>query len=113
MDDTRDTGMELNPKFDDNGLLTAVVTDVADGTVLMVGHMNAPASRPEQGAVPLGGTKRSLGRGSTPRALSYSQGRPEPTAKDGGSRPWLGRNASTRLRPASILQRARARPPRV
>jgi phosphoribosyl-AMP cyclohydrolase len=43
MDDARDTGLELNPKFDDSGLLTAVVTDVSDGTVLMVGHMNAEA----------------------------------------------------------------------
>ena len=43
MNDARDTGLELNPKFDDNGLLTAVVTDAADGTVLMVGHMNAEA----------------------------------------------------------------------
>lgn len=43
MDDARDTGLELNPKFDGNGLLTAVVTDVADGAVLMVGHMNAEA----------------------------------------------------------------------
>ncbi len=31
------------PKFDANGLITAVVTDVADGTVLMVAHMNADA----------------------------------------------------------------------
>jgi len=31
------------PKFDSSGLLTAVVTDVADGTVLMVAFMNAEA----------------------------------------------------------------------
>lgn len=43
MDDARDTGLELNPKFDAHGLLTAVVTDVANGVVLMVGHMNAEA----------------------------------------------------------------------
>ena len=43
MDDARDTGLELNPKFDAHGLLTAVVTDVADGAVLMVAHMNAEA----------------------------------------------------------------------
>jgi phosphoribosyl-AMP cyclohydrolase len=39
----QETGLTLNPKFDASGLLTAVVTDEADGTVLMVGHMNAEA----------------------------------------------------------------------
>ena len=43
MDDKRDRGLVLNPKYHDKGLLTAVVTDVADGVVLMVGHMNAEA----------------------------------------------------------------------
>lgn len=43
MDDARDTALELNPKYDGKGLLTAVVTDAADGVVLMVGHMNAEA----------------------------------------------------------------------
>lgn len=43
MTDDRETGLELNPKFDANGLVTAVVTDAADGAVLMVGHMNAEA----------------------------------------------------------------------
>ena len=43
MTDNRETGLELNPKFDANGLVTAVVTDAADGAVLMVGHMNAEA----------------------------------------------------------------------
>lgn len=43
MDGARDTGLELNPKYDSGGLLTAVVTDASDGTVLMVGHMNAEA----------------------------------------------------------------------
>ena len=43
MDEARDTGLELNPKYDAGGLLTAVVTDAADGVVLMVGHMNAEA----------------------------------------------------------------------
>ena len=41
MDETRETGTVLQPKYDANGLLTAVVTDAIDGTVLMVGHMNA------------------------------------------------------------------------
>jgi phosphoribosyl-AMP cyclohydrolase len=31
------------PKFDANGLVTAVVTDVKDGELLMVAHMNAQA----------------------------------------------------------------------
>jgi phosphoribosyl-AMP cyclohydrolase len=43
MTDTRDTGLTLNPKYDDHGLITAVVTDVASGDVLMVAHMNAQA----------------------------------------------------------------------
>lgn len=33
----------LTPKFDANGLVTAVVTDSRDGELLMVAHMNAEA----------------------------------------------------------------------
>jgi phosphoribosyl-AMP cyclohydrolase len=33
----------FTPKFDDHGLLTAVVTDSGDGVLLMVAHMNAEA----------------------------------------------------------------------
>ena len=36
-------GLAFAPKFDPNGLLTAVVTDVKSGDVLMVAHMNAEA----------------------------------------------------------------------
>lgn len=36
-------GAAFTPKFDANGLLTAVVTDADDGTLLMVAHMNAEA----------------------------------------------------------------------
>lgn len=43
MTDKRETGLTLDPKFDANGLVTAIVTDTADGAVLMVGHMNAEA----------------------------------------------------------------------
>jgi phosphoribosyl-AMP cyclohydrolase len=43
MDTTRETGIILNPKYDENGLITAVITDTRDGAVLMVGHMNADA----------------------------------------------------------------------
>lgn len=43
MDDARDRGLTLNPKFDRDGLITAVVTDDASGDVLMVAHMNAQA----------------------------------------------------------------------
>jgi phosphoribosyl-AMP cyclohydrolase len=43
MDHARDTGLTLDPKFDANGLLTAVVTDRRSGEVLMVAHMNAQA----------------------------------------------------------------------
>lgn len=43
MDEKRETGLELLPKFDASGLIAAVVTDKADGTVLMVGFMDAEA----------------------------------------------------------------------
>ena len=33
----------FSPRFDASGLVTAVVTDAADGTLLMVAHMNAEA----------------------------------------------------------------------
>ncbi len=36
-------GDALTPKFDGNGLVTAVVTDHATGEVLMLAHMNAEA----------------------------------------------------------------------
>ena len=33
----------FTPKFDDHGLITAVVTDAGDGALLMVAHMNSEA----------------------------------------------------------------------
>ena len=36
-------GLSLAPKFDGDGLITAVVTDVTSGDVLMVAHMNREA----------------------------------------------------------------------
>ena len=39
----REQGTQLSPKWDAAGLVTAVVTAVADGTVLMLAHMNAEA----------------------------------------------------------------------
>jgi phosphoribosyl-AMP cyclohydrolase len=36
-------GLKLLPKFDADGLVTAVVTDAATGDLLMVAHMNAEA----------------------------------------------------------------------
>jgi phosphoribosyl-AMP cyclohydrolase len=36
-------GVRLQPKFDADGLVTAVATDAATGEVLMVAHMNAEA----------------------------------------------------------------------
>lgn len=39
----RETGLVLDPKFDANGLITAVVTHADTGDVLMVAHMNAEA----------------------------------------------------------------------
>ncbi|AEG48334.1 Phosphoribosyl-AMP cyclohydrolase [Sphingobium chlorophenolicum L-1] len=43
MDEARDKGLTLNPKYDRDGLITAVVTDVDSGELLMVAHMNAEA----------------------------------------------------------------------
>ena len=39
----REKGVVFAPKFDADGLLTAVVVDAADGAVLVVAHMNADA----------------------------------------------------------------------
>ncbi|KQS63299.1 phosphoribosyl-AMP cyclohydrolase [Rhizobium sp. Leaf371] len=36
-------GVVFTPRFDGHGLVTAVVTDAADGMLLMVAHMNAEA----------------------------------------------------------------------
>ena len=36
-------GEAFSPRFDRDGLLTAIVTDAGDGMLLMVGHMNAQA----------------------------------------------------------------------
>lgn len=36
-------GVAFSPRFDANGLVTAVVTDADDGTLLMVAHLNAEA----------------------------------------------------------------------
>ncbi|MBK5571888.1 phosphoribosyl-AMP cyclohydrolase [Ensifer sp. 2YAB10] len=38
-----ETGPAFTPRFDEKGLITAVVTDVRDGELLMVAHMNAEA----------------------------------------------------------------------
>jgi phosphoribosyl-AMP cyclohydrolase len=39
----RETGLVLDPKYDANGLITAVVTHSETGDVLMLAHMNAEA----------------------------------------------------------------------
>ncbi|OHV85303.1 phosphoribosyl-AMP cyclohydrolase [Ensifer sp. LCM 4579] len=38
-----ETGSAFTPRFDEKGLVTAVVTDAHDGALLMVAHMNAEA----------------------------------------------------------------------
>ncbi|MFZ1814247.1 MAG: phosphoribosyl-AMP cyclohydrolase [Rhizobiaceae bacterium] len=38
-----ESGDAFTPRFDADGLVTAVVTDAADGELLMVAHMNAEA----------------------------------------------------------------------
>jgi phosphoribosyl-AMP cyclohydrolase len=42
-DNERETGKRLEPKWDANGLVTAVASDSATGELLMVAHMNAEA----------------------------------------------------------------------
>ena len=41
----RETGTALDPKWDANGLITAVVTHAESGAVLMLAHMDAEALR--------------------------------------------------------------------
>ena len=38
-----ETTDRFSPRFDENGLVTCVVTDAGDGAVLMLAHMNADA----------------------------------------------------------------------
>lgn len=43
MTDDRETGTTLYPRYDANGLITAVCTHAETGDVLMLAHMNADA----------------------------------------------------------------------
>lgn len=43
MDQDREQGSALDPRYDAAGLITAVVTDHLSGEVLMLAHMNAAA----------------------------------------------------------------------
>lgn len=43
MVETPRAALLFNPKFDASGLVTAIVSDGADGKILMVAHMNAEA----------------------------------------------------------------------
>lgn len=45
MDQKADTTDRFQPRFDPAGLVTAIVTDAATGTLLMVAHMNSEAIR--------------------------------------------------------------------
>jgi phosphoribosyl-AMP cyclohydrolase len=38
-----ETGIQFAPKFDENGLISCIVTDAGDGEVLMFAHMNEDA----------------------------------------------------------------------
>jgi phosphoribosyl-AMP cyclohydrolase len=42
-DTARETGLHFDPRWDERGLIQAVATDAATGTVLMVAHMDASA----------------------------------------------------------------------
>lgn len=39
----RERNLTLNPKFDDKGLITAVISDADTHEILMIGHMNKQA----------------------------------------------------------------------
>ena len=41
--DALEKGAELTPRFDSNGLITAIAQDSASGEILMLAHMNAEA----------------------------------------------------------------------
>jgi len=43
MSDQRETGLLLDPKYDRDGLITAVASDSRTGELLMLAHMNAQA----------------------------------------------------------------------
>ncbi len=43
--ENRDSGLVLNPRYDADGLLTAVCVNAESGAPLMVAHMNADALR--------------------------------------------------------------------
>ncbi len=43
MSHEREAGLVLDPKFDANGLITAVVSDADSGELLMLAHMNDEA----------------------------------------------------------------------
>lgn len=43
MADIRETGLALDPKYDRDGLITAVASDAQTGELLMLAHMNAEA----------------------------------------------------------------------
>lgn len=43
MTDDRDSTLDLNPRYDADGLITAVATDAATGEPLMLAHMNGEA----------------------------------------------------------------------
>ena len=43
MTNEREAGTTLDPKYDRDGLITAVASDVATGELLMLAHMNAQA----------------------------------------------------------------------
>lgn len=43
MDDDRETGGTLDPRYDTAGLVTAVATHAGTGALLMLAHMNADA----------------------------------------------------------------------
>jgi phosphoribosyl-AMP cyclohydrolase len=43
MTNERETGLRLDPRYDRDGLITAVATDAQTGEMLMLAHMNAEA----------------------------------------------------------------------
>ena len=69
-------GLTLRPKFDADGLVTAVATDAATGELLMVAHMNAEAL-----ALTLDGKPFTLGPASSKSTLVFFRSSTCPVCK--------------------------------
>jgi len=73
-------GQRFSPRFDSAGLVTGIVTDAGDGTLLMVAHLNAEAlTRPWPAAF----TYRRLPKDSTVYDYACAENNRNPVTSDG------------------------------